>query len=54
MNYIEQMNEWLGKHPDATLEEAFESGYKQCTMNWLHGKASLMADCKLLMEQILE
>lgn len=34
MNYKEQMKEWLSKHPDATIEEAWEAGYFQCSVNW--------------------
>lgn len=54
MNYKEQMKEWLAKHPDATIEDAWEAGYKQCTMNWLHDKVELLRKCKILMEQIIE
>jgi hypothetical protein len=34
MNYIEQRQEWLKKHPKATLEEAWDAGYFQCSNNW--------------------
>ena len=54
MNYKEQMKEWLSKHPDATIEEALEAGYLQCTKNWLHGKLDLMEKCVELMKQILQ
>lgn len=34
MSYIEQMNEWLKAHPDATQKECYKAGYFQCTDNW--------------------
>ena len=34
MSYIEQMKEWLAKHPKATAEEAWEAGYLTCSDNW--------------------
>ncbi len=34
MNYKEQKRIYLESHPDATLEEAYESGYQQCVRNW--------------------
>lgn len=34
MNYKEQMTDWLAKHPDATLSEAWEAGYLTSTDNW--------------------
>lgn len=34
MTYKQQMDIWLKKHPKATLEEAWEAGYWQCTDNW--------------------
>ena len=38
MNYIEQKDEWLRQHPDATVEEAWENGYLTCTRNWCVGR----------------
>ncbi len=35
MNYKEQMQQWLEKHPNATIEEAWEAGYLQSTDNWI-------------------
>lgn len=34
MSYIEQRDNWLKKHPNATLKEAWENGYLTCTDNW--------------------
>ena len=34
MNYKEQMTEWIEKHPDATIEQAWLNGYFTCTDNW--------------------
>ena len=34
MNYKEQMQKWLRKHPKATAEEAWEAGYLTSTENW--------------------
>lgn len=34
MGYREQLKDWINKHPDATLEEAWEAGYLQCSTNW--------------------
>lgn len=34
MTYKEQMKKWLEKHPNATLEQAYEAGYWQSTDNW--------------------
>ena len=34
MSYKEQMEQWIRKHPKATVEEAFEAGYWQATDNW--------------------
>lgn len=38
MNYKSQMKIWLAKHPDATIEEAWEAGYLQSTTNWCNGE----------------
>lgn len=54
MSYKEQMAEWLSKHQDATLEEAWEAGYMICTNNWCQGKVELMAQCSELMKQIID
>jgi len=34
MNYRQQRDEWLKKHPKATPEEIWEAGYFQCSENW--------------------
>lgn len=34
MNYQQQMANWIKKHPKATIEEAYEAGYLQCSVNW--------------------
>lgn len=38
MSYLDDKRAWLEKHQDATLEEAWEAGYLQCTDNWCKGK----------------
>lgn len=53
MNYKEQMTEWIEKHPEATIQEAWEAGYMFSTDAWCHGKVSLMAECRELINQIL-
>lgn len=37
MSYIDQRNEWLAKHPNATPEEIWTAGYMQSTENWCNG-----------------
>jgi hypothetical protein len=34
MTYKEQMAEWIAKHTEATIEEAWLEGYWQCSRNW--------------------
>ena len=34
MNYKKQKEEWLKAHPEATIDDAWEAGYRQCTQNW--------------------
>ncbi len=34
MNYKDQKKEWLNSHPNATIEDAWEAGYLQCSLNW--------------------
>lgn len=34
MNYKEQMEQWLSSHPKATIRQAYEAGYLQCSQNW--------------------
>ena len=34
MNYKEQFAEWMKKNPDATIEQAWNDGYRQCLINW--------------------
>ena len=38
MNYKEQMTEWIEKHPEATIQEAWEAGYLICCSNWCNRK----------------
>ena len=38
MGFKEQMAEWIAKHPEATLEEAWEAGYWQSCDNWCNRK----------------
>lgn len=53
MNYKEQMKEWLVKHPDATLEEAWHAGYMTSNNNWCHGKREMMEQvCEMMKELI--
>lgn len=54
MSYKEQMQEWLKKHPNATVEEAWVAGYNTCTDNWCHGKVALFEKCRELLKQIIE
>jgi hypothetical protein len=54
MNYKDQMKEWLKKHPNATVEEAWEAGYNTCTDNWCHGKVALFEKCREMLKQIIE
>lgn len=34
MGYKTQKEAWLKAHPKATVAEAWEAGYVQCTENW--------------------
>ena len=34
MNYKEQMQDYLERHPDSTPEQAYEAGYLQAVDNW--------------------
>lgn len=38
MSYIDQREEWLKKHPKATLKEAWDAGYLTSTSNWCKQK----------------
>ena len=53
MNYREQMKDWLQKHPQATVEEAWEAGYMQSNSNWFHGKRELMENVIEEMKEII-
>ena len=46
MGYIEQMNEWLNRHKDATAEDAYKAGYMQCTDNWCRGERFVAIDSR--------
>ena len=38
MSYIDQRNEWLSQHPDATVEQAWTAGYMKAVENWCKKK----------------
>jgi len=54
MSYKEQMSEWLSKHPNATVEDAWQAGYFQSNENWCKGKVELMEKAVEIMKQIIE
>lgn len=54
MSMNEQRAEWIAKHPDATIEEAWQGGYSTCTNNWCRGKAGLMAEIREMIKQLIE
>ena len=54
MNYKEQLQEWIEKHPDATLQEAFTAGWMLCTDAWCHGKREKMEQVCELMKEIIQ
>ena len=54
MGFREQMAEWIAKHPQATLEEAFEAGWFACSEAWCHGKREKMEQVCELMKEIIE
>ena len=54
MGYKEQMSEWIAKHPEATLEEAFEAGWFACSEAWCHGKREKMEQVCELMKEIIQ
>lgn len=54
MSYKEQMKEWLQKHPQATLEEAWEAGWLMCTQAWCHGKREKMEKVVEMMKEIIQ
>jgi hypothetical protein len=53
MNYNIQMQEWLSKHQDATLEEAWRAGYMTCTDNWCGGKREKLERIVQLIKEII-
>lgn len=53
MNYKIQMQEWLSKHQDATLEEAWAAGYMTCTDNWCGGKREIMDKCREMLRILI-
>ena len=53
MNYKIQMQEWLSKHQNATLEEAWRAGYMACTDNWCKGKRELMEKCREMLGTLI-
>lgn len=47
------MKRWLQEHPNATLREAFESGWMACTEAWCRGKREKMEQiCEMMKELI--
>lgn len=49
----EKMEKWLREHPDATLREAFEAGWYNCTEAWCRGKREKMEQvCEMIREII--
>lgn len=54
MGFKEQMAEWIAKHPQATIEEAFEAGWMLCTEAWCHGKREKMEQVCEFMKEIIE
>lgn len=50
----EKMAEWISKHPDATVEEAWTAGYFCSTDAWCHGKREKMDKVCELMKEIIE
>lgn len=34
MSYHEQRKRWIRDHPKATIEDAWNAGYFQCSDNW--------------------
>ena len=53
MGFKEQMAEWIAKHPEATLEEAFVAGWFACTEAWCRGKREKMEQIVELMKEII-
>ena len=54
MGMKEKMVEWISKHPDATVEEAWTAGYFCSTDAWCHGKVELMDKCAEILKQIID
>ena len=54
MSYKEQMKEWLDKHPNATVEDAWQAGYFQSNENWCKGKVELLKKALDIIKRILE
>ena len=54
MGFKEKMAEWIAKHPQATLEEAFEAGWFACSEAWCHGKREKLEECITLMREIID
>lgn len=53
-NYKEQMADWIAKHPEATIEEAWESGYNCSTEAWCRGKREKMERVCELIKDIID
>lgn len=54
MGFKEKMAEWIAKHPEATLEEAFVAGWFACSEAWCHGKREKLEECITLMREIID
>lgn len=54
MSSKEQMQSWLKKHPEATIEDAFMGGWLACTDAWCHGKREKLEKIVQLMKEIIE
>ena len=54
MNYKQQMAEWIAKHPEATVEQAWMAGYNCSTEAWCHGKREKMERVCELIKDIIE
>ena len=53
MSMNEQRAEWIAKHPEATIEEAFTAGWMLCTETWCRGKREKMEKVCELMKDVI-
>lgn len=54
MNYKQQMKDWMQKHHNATVEDAWEAGWLMCTQAWCHGKREKMEKVIEMMKDIIQ